>query len=185
MENRFGGMILVEMVEVVGCIDGFAREAIALNIPLHTVQSLPSDLTLYSRANVIIHQYTSPCSPTESCPLKSSSGSAPAANHQLALFLILPVYLCVERHTISWTSLFLLNSSLAKRNVSSRVLGSEIRRVPRTMVRHRESALPLCRNCNGLKSANFPRAMALGIFGVNGDEHGLEKSCCPANLGVS
>ena len=95
------------------------------------------------------------------------------------------MYLCVERHAISLTSLFLLNSSLAKRNVSSRVLGSEIRRVPRTMVRQRESTLPLCRNCNGLKSANFPWAMALGIFGVDGDEQGLEKSCCPANLGVS
>jgi hypothetical protein len=53
------------------------------------------------------------------------------------------------------TSLFLLNSSLAKRNVSSRVLGSEIRRVPRTMLRHRESALPLCRNCNWFWSASL------------------------------
>jgi hypothetical protein len=102
MENRFGGMISVEMVEVVGCIDGFAREAIALNIPLHTVQSLPSDLTLYSRANVIIHQYTSPCSPTESCPLKSSSGSAPAANHQLASTVFNPdsVFVCWKTYNI-------------------------------------------------------------------------------------
>jgi hypothetical protein len=53
------------------------------------------------------------------------------------------------KHTRSLTSLFLLNSSLAKSTVSFRELGSEIRRLPRRMVRHRERALERCRNCEG------------------------------------
>jgi hypothetical protein len=53
------------------------------------------------------------------------------------------------KHTRSLTSLFLLNSSLAKSTVSFRELGSEIRRLPRRMARHRERALERCRNCEG------------------------------------
>jgi len=53
---------------------------------------------------------------------------------------VLPVDIKYRICVRSSTPLFLLNSSLANPNISSLVLGSEIRLQPRTMVRHSERA---------------------------------------------
>ena len=115
----------------------------ALNIPLHTML-----LLFECQANVIILQCTAPCSPIASCPSISDIGSASASKQAISPAISSDIsILCREKHTISLTCLFLLNSSLANRSVSSRELGSAILRLARTIVRHRDKALPLWRNC--------------------------------------
>jgi len=58
---------------------------------------------------------------------------------------VFPVDIKYRICVISVTPLFLSNSSLANRRVSSLVLLSEIFLDPRTIVRHNANALPRCR----------------------------------------